>query len=109
MTIREFKELAMSFPNTVEAPHFDRTAFKVADKRIFATLHEESGKANLKFSKKDQDYFCSLDKKAIYPVPNKWGIQGWTTFELHKLSDGIMVDALESAFKEVFNIKKKKK
>jgi hypothetical protein len=34
MTIREFKELALSFPNTIEAPHFDRTAFKVIDKRI---------------------------------------------------------------------------
>jgi len=108
MTIREFKEHALSFPNTVEALHFDRTAFKVIDKRIFATLHEESGKANLKFSEKDQDYFCSLDKKAIYPVPNKWGIQGWTTFELHKISNGIMLDALNTAFKEVFKSKIKK-
>jgi predicted DNA-binding protein (MmcQ/YjbR family) len=108
MTIREFKELALSFPNTIEAPHFDRTAFKVADKRIFATLHEESGKANLKFSKKDQNFFCSLDKKAIYPVPNKWGLQGWTTFELKRISNGIMLDALNTAFKEVFKSKIKK-
>ncbi|MGE5860155.1 MAG: MmcQ/YjbR family DNA-binding protein [Ignavibacteria bacterium] len=108
MTIREFKKLALSFPNTIEAPHFDRTAFKVIDKRIFATLHEESGKANLKFSEKDQTFFCSLYKKAIYPVPNKWGMQGWTTIELNKISDGIMLDALNTAFKEVFKSKIKK-
>jgi hypothetical protein len=76
--------MALSFQGTAEAPHFDRAAFKVIEKRIFATLHEASLTANLKLSEVDQSVFCVYDKTIVYPVPNKWGLQGWTTFELRK-------------------------
>lgn len=56
-------------------------------------------------SKEEQALFCSLDK-AIYPVPNKWGIHGATTFELGKIDRSTILDALDSAYKEVFKIKK---
>lgn len=108
MKTEEFKEQALSFPNTIEAPHFDRRAFKVVNKRIFATLHEESGTANLKLSLSDQTFFCNLNRKAIYPVPNKWGEQGWTTFNLEKIESGLMMDALNTAFNEIFKGKKGK-
>src|SRR6218665_2925693 len=35
-TASEFRAIAMSLPESTEAPHFDRAAFKV--KRIYATL-----------------------------------------------------------------------
>lgn len=82
MTTLEFKALALSFPGTVDSPHFDRTAFKIINKRIYATLEETNGMANIKFSTTDQAFFCEFDPKFVYPVPNKWGLQGWTTFEL---------------------------
>ena len=62
MTANEFKALALSFPGTIEKPHFDRTAFKVINKRIFATLHEESKSANIVLPLKDQDVFCAINK-----------------------------------------------
>ena len=108
MTIEEFRELALSFPGTVEAPHFDRTAFKVVNTNIFATLHENSRTANLKFSENDQSVFCSFDKDTVYPVPNKWGLHGWTTFELKNAPKELMLDALDTAYKEVFKSKKKR-
>jgi predicted DNA-binding protein (MmcQ/YjbR family) len=109
MIAAEFRELALSFPGTEENPHFDRAAFKVINKRIFATLHEESGTANLKLSEVDQSVFCSYDKKkSIYPVPNKWGLQGWTTFELKKVPKDLMLDALDTAYKEASKSKPKK-
>lgn len=109
MTATEFKDLALSFPGTVEGPHFERVAFKIINKRIFATLHEESGTANIKFAPADQSVFCSFDKKAVYPVPNKWGLQGWTTFELKKVPKELMLDALDTAYKDVLKPKEKKK
>lgn len=109
MTLKEFKDLALSFPETIENPHFDRVAFKIIGKRIFATLHEESKTANLKFSAIDQSAFCTFDKKAVYPVPNKWGLQGWTTFELKKISTEMMRDALDTAYKDAAKPKAKKK
>lgn len=103
ITITEFRELALSFPMTEEKPHFDRMAFKVIDKRIFATIHEASGTANLKLSPVDQPVYCSYENNAVYPVPNKWGQQGWTTFDLNKVPKELILDALDTAYKEVFN------
>lgn len=107
MTCNQFRELALSFPHTIASAHFERTAFKVVDKRIFATLHEESETANVKFSPADQSVYCLIDKKAIYPVNNKWGLQGWTTFDLAKVDGQLMLDALHTAYNDVLKNKKK--
>jgi hypothetical protein len=108
MTATEFRNLALSFPGTIENPHFDRAAFKVINKRIFATLHEESKTANIKLEPADQSVFCSFDKKIIYPVPNKWGLQGWTTFEINQIPETLMLDALNTAYQAVLKPKVKK-
>jgi hypothetical protein len=107
MTPQQFRKLALSFDNTEEAAHFDRAAFKVSGKRIFATMHEKDKTANLKLTEVDQSVFCSYDKGLIFPVPNKWGLQGWTTFDL-KVPKEIMLDALNTAFQDVIKTKKKK-
>ena len=107
MTCDQFRELALSFPHTIASPHFERTAFKVVGKRIFATLHEESKTANVKFSPADQSVYCLIDIEAIYPVNNKWGLQGWTTFELTRVDSQIMLDALHTAYSDVLKSKKK--
>jgi hypothetical protein len=39
--------------------------------------------------------------KAIYPVPNKWGEKGATTFELNTVPGNILTEALLSAYNEV--------
>jgi hypothetical protein len=72
VTNEMFAEMALSLPGTEEKPHFDRKAFKVINKRIFATLHEESSTANLKLSDVDQSVFCQYGENVIYAVP-KWG------------------------------------
>lgn len=40
MTPAAFRKLALSFPGAVEAPHFDRTSFRVG-KKIFATMTQD--------------------------------------------------------------------
>lgn len=107
MTSEELKKLAGSFPGTIEQPHFDRTAFKVEGKRIFATLHETSGSFNVKVSLDDQATFCEYEKGTIYPVPNKWGQQGWTTVELENTPDELIQEVLDSAYQEVVGSGKK--
>jgi predicted DNA-binding protein (MmcQ/YjbR family) len=107
MTSDEFTQLALSLSNTIAAPHFDRTAFKVVNKRIFATLHAASKTANVKFSPADQSVYCLIDKQTIYPVENKWGLQGWTTFQLDHIDPQLMLDALHTAYNEVLKSKKK--
>jgi hypothetical protein len=109
VNVKTFKEIALSFQGTEEKPHFDRTAFKVVDRRIFATLHEESATANIKFSKNDQSVYCSFDETAVYAVPNKFGLQGWTTFELKKVPVELVSDALLTAYNTVLETKQRKK
>jgi predicted DNA-binding protein (MmcQ/YjbR family) len=109
MTNKEFATMALSFSGTKENPHFDRRAFKVIGKRIFATLHEKTSIANLKLPVVDQSVFCLYDSKIVYPVPNKWGIQGWTTFELKRVPKELMFDALNTAYNEVFSGRKAKR
>jgi len=99
-----FRQISLSFSGVEEKPHFDRAAFKA--RVIFATLHEASHTANLKFNEVDQSVFCEFEK-GVYAVPNKWGQQGWTTFELDNVPEELMKDALETAYKE--SLKKKTK
>ena len=106
MTCDQFRKLALSFEGTEENPHFDRAAFKVTGKRIFATLHRKSKTVNLKLSVVDQSVFCDYGQQAVYPVPNKWGLQGWTTIELEKAPRELIQDALETAYREILSKKK---
>jgi hypothetical protein len=105
VSIKIFKELALSFPEVVEQPHFEKTAFKV--KRIFATLSVETSLACVKLSEIDQSVFCSFDKAIIYPVNNKWGKQGWTFIDLKKVRRDMLKDALTAAYQENMQPKSK--
>lgn len=104
-----FRKTALSFPGTEEAPHFDRAAFKVTGRRIFATLHEESETANLFLPIADQAVYADFDGGFVYPVPNKFGLQGWTTFELKNLPLELVSDALLTAYNAVIHSSKPKK
>lgn len=102
ITNEKFRQLALSFSGTEENPHFDRRAFKVIKRRIFATLHESSQTANLKLPRVEQSVFCDFGDQ-VYQVPNKWGLQGWTTFELKRVPVELVLDALEVAYNDVLN------
>ncbi len=98
VTVAKFKELALSFEGTEEAPHFDRTAFKA--RRIFATLAGDGKTANIRFTPEEQEHKCNLYPEAFSPIPNKWGAQGWTVLELKKLNAAELKTALEAAWTE---------
>ena len=97
---QQFREMALSFAEASEIPHFQKTSFRV-NKKIFATLDENSARACLPFSEIDQSVFITFDKSVIYPVPNKWGKQGWTFIELQKIEEETMLDALKAAYRKV--------
>lgn len=103
VTLEKFRELALSFPDTNEQPHFEKTSFRVG-KKIFATYDTKKNQASLKLNEIDQSVFSAFDVNNIYPVPNNWGKQGWTLFNLEKLRKDIFKDALTTAYQ---NVKKK--
>jgi len=101
ITSDTFVGMALSFAGTSQRPHFDRTGFSVTGKRMFATYLPRNNTANVFLTTPEQRLFCEIDPENIYPVPNKWGEKGATTFELNKVSKEIVMEALISAYKEV--------
>lgn len=85
-----FTQMALSFPGTEQKPHFERIGFKVIGKRMFATYLSEDNTANVFLTPKEQTVFWEIDTSCIYPVPNKWGQKGATTFELNKVSKEVI-------------------
>jgi hypothetical protein len=96
-TAQDLRRIALSLAGTTVAPHFDRTAFKVA--RIYATLAADGLSANLKFTPDEQELKCLLAPEAFAPVPNAWGQQGSTTAILGKLTVQELTSALELAWR----------
>ena len=106
ITAEAFAEIALSFPYTETVKHFERIGFKVTGKRMFATYLDKDNTTNIFLTPAEQKVFCEMDNANIYPVPNKWGEKGATTFELNKVSREIVLEALLSAYNDVKKPKK---
>lgn len=100
----DLRRIALSLEGTTEAPHFDRTAFKV--KRTYATLAPDGTTANLLFSLDEQEWRCTRAPKAFAPVPGGWGRMGFTTATLSALSAAELTDALTTAWRMALPQKK---
>jgi hypothetical protein len=95
--IEAFRRIAMSLPEVTEEPHFEKISFRV-NKKIFATAVPVHNRATVKLSVIDQDVFCAFDNTIIYPVPNRWGKQGWTHIDLLKVREDMLTDILKTAY-----------
>lgn len=101
ISAQNVRKLALTFDEAEELPHFEKVSFRVK-KKIFATLNEKQQRATLKLSESDQSIFSLYgDKMTVFPVPNKWGKQGWTQFLLDKVDEEFFNDALKAAYCEV--------
>ena len=94
------RHLALAFSGAVEQPHFENTSFR-ARKKIFATMNLNTLKVCVKFTVSQQDVFGLYDPSIIYPVPNKWGAQGWTLIEMQKVQEETLADALQCAYQNI--------
>lgn len=97
ISVETVRQLALSFPETDEHPHFERKAFRVK-KKIFATVSEKDMTVSLKLSLVDQSVFCAIDPAIIYPVPGGWGRMGFTFVNLKKVKKALFNDALTTAY-----------
>lgn len=92
-----FRTLALQFENCSEAPHFEKTSFRVKNK-IFASLDEKNNRAVIRLDAINQSVFSAFDKNVIHPVEGAWGRQGWTMVELRKVRKDLLKDALSVAY-----------
>lgn len=92
-----FRQIALSFADTAEVPHFEKQAFR-SSKRIFASLLESTGIGVAMLTPAEQYVFCKLDEKNIFPVPNKWGLKGATSLNIKNIPKKILKEILETAY-----------
>lgn len=100
VSLESCKSIALSFPETVEQPHFEKISVRI-NKKIFITLDAKKQIATVKLTAKSQDLFSLFDSKIVYPVPNKWGLQGWTIVELNLIDLDFLKEIIEEAFQTV--------
>jgi predicted DNA-binding protein (MmcQ/YjbR family) len=100
ISAEQFRKLALSLTDAEEEGHFDKISFRVR-KKIFATFDAKASRACLKLTVKDQQSFISTDQSIVYPVPNKWGQQGWTFVELQKVNRDLIKELLRVAYETV--------
>lgn len=95
--VKMLREIALSLPEATEEPHFEKTSFRIR-KKIFATAVAEHNRATVKLSPEEQDIFCTFNNELIYPVPNKWGKQGWTHINLLLIEQNMLTELLKTAY-----------
>ena len=96
--IAAFRAVALSLPEAVELPHFERASFRVR-KRIFATLCESDGQAVLKLPREEQAALVAM-RPEIYAV-TPWGHQGWTSVDLSRADPGELRELIVEAWRGV--------
>jgi hypothetical protein len=100
MTAAEFRRMALSLPDAVEASHMGHPDFRVAGK-IFATLGYPSDRYGVvMLSSQDQDLMVRDYPKSFAPVRGSWGASGSTTVLLRGASTRAVATALESAWRK---------
>jgi len=98
--VTNFRKLALTFAQTSEAPHFEKTSF-VAKKKIFATLDEKDSIAVVKLSTFEQEVFCEADKSVVEAVKGYWGQKGWTQIRLEKAKQPLLRHMLTAAYAHI--------
>ncbi|HMU85521.1 MAG TPA: MmcQ/YjbR family DNA-binding protein [Leptospiraceae bacterium] len=96
ITDQRFRQLALSFQDTTEVPHFDRAAFRTP-KRIFATMGKDG--VNLMLDTETQAIAVKKHPRAFSVLQNAWGKKGATHVDLRAVSEAALVPILGIAYK----------
>jgi len=98
MTAEQFREIALSFPEAVEAAHMDHPDFRVGG-RIFATLgYPNEGFGVLLLSPEEQREIIGRHPKMFEPVPGGWGRRGSTQVVLARITRPVLDAAMKKAW-----------
>ena len=99
MTPKEFRQIALSLPETEERSHMDHPDFRVAGK-VFATLgYPDKTRGMVKLSPEDQHYFSKDHPEVIIPVKGSWGRRGATSVYLKAAKKETLAKAIQAAWR----------
>ena len=101
MTPDEFREMALSFPDTSEGSHMGHFDFRVRGK-VFATVaYPDEQWAMVKLTPDEQKAFVTAQREMFVVVKGDWGLQGYTNVRLAKADKDIVRRALAVAWEGI--------
>lgn len=107
MTPDDFRQLALSFPETSEREHMNHPDFRVRGK-IFATMgYPNRESAMVKLSPEQQANFVQAEPRAFAPVKGAWGLKGCTSVVLEAAKKPVVRKALAEAWNAAAAVKAK--
>ena len=98
MTLDEFKELALSFPEAIESAHMGHPDFRVGGK-IFATLLPDEDRGMAKLNLEQQAWFLTNAPESFEPAAGAWGERGATLISLGSADETLVRRALNAAWR----------
>jgi hypothetical protein len=99
VTSKEFRQIAMSFPEAEERAHMNHPDFRVAGK-IFATLgYPDRNSGMVKLTPEQQEEFLHDEPDCFSPCSGKWGRKGATNVQLKSIKKTTLRRALEAAWR----------
>jgi hypothetical protein len=109
MTQDDFRQIALSFPETTESAHMNHPDFRVRGK-IFATLHyPDTQWGMVKLPPEQQEVFVKANPEAFVRVKGAWGLQGATSVRLKTVKKTVLRHALAVAWQDTAEKKAVKK
>ncbi|MBL7944827.1 MAG: MmcQ/YjbR family DNA-binding protein [Flavobacteriales bacterium] len=94
------RAMALDMPGTAEKDHFGKPAFSVK-KKIYCTWWVMEERAVLKLTREQQATLSEEQPDAYRPLPNKWGLHGWTNVDLGTVGERSFRYALDLAWRNV--------
>ena len=94
----EIAAIALSFPGVTESSHFGKRDFRAP--KIFLSLPAPQV-ANLNLKPDQQLMALDLYPGDFSPVPNAWGLKGWTVLHLDRCMEATARMAIEAAWRNV--------
>jgi hypothetical protein len=99
VTPKQFRQLALSFPESEERAHMRHPDFRVAGK-VFATLgYPDKNWGMVKLTPEQQEELVNEEPKALVPAAGAWGRQGSTTVRLKSIRKATLRRAMEAAWR----------
>jgi hypothetical protein len=96
--IDDLRRIALALPEVYEAPHFDKTSFRVG-KKTFAVGDEKRNRATLKLEPDHQRMLFEVQPEAFSPAI--WGKIVWTFVELGEVEPDYLEGLVRRAWEQV--------
>ncbi len=99
MTAKQFRKLALGFPEASEASHMGHPDFRVGG-RIFATLGPDEDWGMVKLTPEEQARLMQLEPDVFRPASGAWGRAGCTIITLADADQTTVKEAMIVAWRK---------